>query len=82
LAKIRQQGYEVKSSYEVKGIVNITFPVLDDRGYAIAALTVPFLQRIGDSMTPARVRPILKEASMLLSRAIGGTGTALREKST
>jgi DNA-binding IclR family transcriptional regulator len=81
LARIRQRGYEIKGSYEVKGIVNITFPVLDDRGYAIAALTVPFLQRIGDPMTPARVRPILKEASRLLTKAIGGTETRFREKS-
>src|SRR5277367_5787123 len=75
LAKIKQRGYEVKSSYEVKGIINVSFPVLDDRGYAIAALTVPFLQRIGDPTTPARVRPVLKEAASLLSEAMGGAET-------
>jgi DNA-binding IclR family transcriptional regulator len=81
LARIKRRGHEVKGSYEVKGIINVSFPVLDDRGYATAALTVPFLQRIGDPMTPARVRPVLKEASVSLSKAIGGTGTVLRKNS-
>lgn len=81
LARIKQRGYEVKSSYEVKGIINVSFPVLDERGYAISALTVPFLQRIGDPTTPASVRRVLKEASTLLSRAIGGTETVLRKNS-
>jgi DNA-binding IclR family transcriptional regulator len=77
LAKIKRGGFEENKSYEVKGVLNITFPVLDDRGYAIAALTVPFLQRIGNPTTPARVRRVLKEASSLLSKAIGGKKTVL-----
>jgi len=35
-------------------------------------LTVPFLQRIGDQVTPATVREALEKASMLLSGAMGG----------
>jgi DNA-binding IclR family transcriptional regulator len=81
LTRIKQRGYEERESYEVKGVINITFPVLDDRGFAIAALTVPFIQRIGDPTTPARVRRVLKEASSLLSKAIGGTETVLRKNS-
>ena len=54
------------------GVINISFPVLDDRGRAIAALTVPFLQRIGDQATPATVREVLQKASVLLSVAMGG----------
>lgn len=73
LAKIKQRGYEERESYEVQGVINITYPVLDDRGYAIAALTVPFLQRIGDSVNPATVRRVLKEASSQLSAAMGGS---------
>jgi DNA-binding IclR family transcriptional regulator len=73
LAKIKQRGYEERESYEVQGVVNITYPILDDRGYAIAALTVPFLQRIGDPVNPGVVRRVLKEASTQLSAAIGGS---------
>jgi DNA-binding IclR family transcriptional regulator len=72
LTKIKQRGYEEKESYEVEGVINISFPVLDDRGYAIAALSVPFLQRIGDRTTRVTARRVLKGASSLLSEAIGG----------
>jgi DNA-binding IclR family transcriptional regulator len=72
LTKIKQRGYEERESYEVEGVINISFPVLDDRGFAIAALSVPFLQRIGDQTTPVTVRRVLKAASSLLSEAIGG----------
>jgi DNA-binding IclR family transcriptional regulator len=72
LARIRHRGYEERASYEVDGVINISFPVLDDRGCAVAALTVPFLQRIGDQTNPATVREVLQQASLLLSEAIGG----------
>jgi DNA-binding IclR family transcriptional regulator len=75
LTKIKQRGYEEKESYEVEGVINISFPVLDDRGDAIAAITVPYLQRIGDQTTPATVKRVLKEASSLLSEAMGSAGT-------
>ena len=44
----------------------------DDRGYAVAALSVPFVQRIGGSTTPSTVKRVLGEASCALSEAIGG----------
>jgi hypothetical protein len=53
----------------VDGVINISFPV--HRGRAIAALTVPFLQRIGDQTTPATVREALQKASALLSESMG-----------
>ena len=72
LSKIKERGYEERKSYEVEGVINISFPVFDDRGHAIAGLSVPFLQRIGDQTTPVTVRRVLKEASSLLSEAMGG----------
>lgn len=74
LAEIKRRGYEERASYEVEGVINISFPILDDHGYAIAALSVPFLQRIGDQTSPATVKRILKKASSLLSEAMGGIG--------
>jgi DNA-binding IclR family transcriptional regulator len=73
LSKIKRRGYERRKSYEVEGVVNISFPVLDDRGYAVAALSVPFLQRIGELTTPVTVIRVLKEATSLLSERIGGS---------
>jgi DNA-binding IclR family transcriptional regulator len=72
LARIRSRGYEERASYEVDGVINISFPVLDDQGHAVAALTVPFLQRIGDQTTPATVREVLHTACVSLSEALGG----------
>lgn len=73
LNKIKQRGYEQTKSYEVEGVTNISFPVLDDRGHAVAALSVPFLQRIGEPTTPVTVIRVLKQASSVLSELIGGS---------
>jgi DNA-binding IclR family transcriptional regulator len=75
LSKIKRRGYEQRNSYEVEGVVNISFPVLDARRHAVAALSVPFLQRIGEPTTPVTVIRVLKEASSLLSERIGGSLT-------
>ena len=72
LTKIKQRGFDERKRYEVDGVINISFPVSDDRGYAVAALSVPFLQRIGDSTTSSTVKRVLGEASCALSEAIGG----------
>jgi DNA-binding IclR family transcriptional regulator len=72
LAAIKERGYEEKDSYEVEGVINVTFPVLDEHGQAVAALTVPYIHRIGDKTTTAIVRQTLKRASSQLSQVIGG----------
>lgn len=72
LSRIRQRGFDQRSSYEVKGVINISFPILDDRGCAVAAISVPFLQRIGDATTSDAIVEVLKKASCTVSQAIGG----------
>jgi hypothetical protein len=51
---------------------NVSHPVLDEHGYAVAALTVPYIRRIGDNATTAMVRQTLKRASSQHSQEIGG----------
>ncbi len=72
LTRIRERGYEEMASYQVAGVVNISYPVLNQHHEAIAALSVPFLPRIGDRIGPAQVRAALQAASQALSIAIGG----------
>jgi DNA-binding IclR family transcriptional regulator len=72
LARIRERGYEEMASYQVAGVVNISYPVLNQHHEAIAALSVPFLPRIGDRVGPAQVKAALQAASQALSVAIGG----------
>lgn len=72
LNQIRRRGYEELASYQVHGVVNISYPVLNQHEEAIAAMTVPFLARIGDSLGPPQVKEALSLASRTLSLAIGG----------
>jgi DNA-binding IclR family transcriptional regulator len=71
LAKIRVRGYERRASYEVAGIVNISFPVLNSQGNAVAGLTVPYVKRIEDTVGIPQVIAALRTASRQISEALG-----------
>ena len=71
LERIRQQGYEERDSYQVQGVVNISLPVFDNHGEAIAALTVPFLPRIDNPTPDAVVIEALRKAARMLSASMG-----------
>jgi hypothetical protein len=53
-------------------VVNISYPVLNQHGEAIAAMTVPFLARIGDSIGAPQIKEALALASRTLASAVGG----------
>jgi DNA-binding IclR family transcriptional regulator len=76
LAKIFARGHERRASYEVAGVVNISFPVLNVQGQAIAGLTVPFVKRIEDTISVTEVVRVLREASRRISEAMGATPQA------
>lgn len=71
LTKIAARGFERRASYEVAGVVNICFPILNVQGQAIAGLTVPYVKRIEDKITQADVVTALREASQEISEAMG-----------
>jgi DNA-binding IclR family transcriptional regulator len=71
LAKIRVRGYERRASYEVAGVVNISFPVLNSQGNAVAGLTVPYVKRIEDTVGIPQVIAALRTASRQISEAMG-----------
>ncbi|WP_263367783.1 IclR family transcriptional regulator [Edaphobacter bradus] len=71
LDKIRQRGYERRASYEVTGVVNISFPVLNSQGNAVAGLTVPYVKRIEDTIGVQEIVNALRLASREISVAIG-----------
>lgn len=71
LAKIRARGYERRASYEVTGVMNISFPVLNSQGNAIAGLTVPYVKRIEDPIGVPEIVEALGEASRQISEAMG-----------
>jgi DNA-binding IclR family transcriptional regulator len=72
LARVKRQGYESRPSYKVRGVTNISYPIFDERGSAIGALTVPYIQHIDASASAAEVSASLKKAAAEISAAIGG----------
>ncbi|MEG9435023.1 IclR family transcriptional regulator [Edaphobacter sp. HDX4] len=84
LEKIRGRGYERRASYEVTGVMNISFPVLNSQGNAIAGLTVPYVKRIEDTIGVPEVVEVLRKASQQISEAMGALpeGNAVPEIAT
>lgn len=72
LDAIRARGYEVVDSFIVKGVVNISAPVIDHTGHAIAALTVPHIQRFLDGVSFAECCRATIETAARLTRSLGG----------
>jgi DNA-binding IclR family transcriptional regulator len=72
LARIRKAGYEKKASYEVKGVINISFPIFDRRGAALAALTIPYMDYSTSSVALRDVIGALKKTAGKVNAAIGG----------
>jgi len=72
LERIRRRGFEELPSRGIKGIIDIGFPILNQHGEAIVAMTVPFFPYVDGRVGPAQVKEALRTASSHLSSAIGG----------
>jgi DNA-binding IclR family transcriptional regulator len=74
LDKIRVAGYESIPSVQVRGLWAVSFPILDTQGRAIAALTVPYAERIDQMQRKSipEVTDALGTAARTLSARIGG----------
>ena len=72
LAAIRARGYEITDSFVLRGIVNIAVPVLDHTGHAIAALTMPHLERYDDPVSFGDCARHVVAAGHGLTRSLGG----------
>jgi DNA-binding IclR family transcriptional regulator len=71
LAKIVARGYERRASYQVAGVTNVSFPILNVQGQPIAGLTVPYFKRLEDKVSVANVVATLRKASRQISEAMG-----------
>lgn len=72
LRRIRKAGFEKSPSFLVKGVVNISFPVLDHQGLAVAALTVPYIQYSNLGLDVEETTTHLRKAAAEITAAIGG----------
>ena len=71
LARIAKRGYEQRASYQIAGVVNVSFPILNVQGQGIAGLTVPFVRRIEDRVGVPEVVNAVRKASRQISEAMG-----------
>ena len=71
LERIQKRGYEKRASYQVRGVTNISFPILDSNDRAVAALTVPFIHRLDDKGGIEAVEAAAADATRAISAAIG-----------
>ena len=80
LDSIRATGYESIPSVQVRGLYAVSFPILDTQGHAIAALTVPYAERIDQVQRKSipEVTEALGDAARTLSIRIGGMGSLKR----
>jgi DNA-binding IclR family transcriptional regulator len=60
---------------QVRGLYAVSFPILDTQGRALAALTVPYSERIDENQRKSipEVTAALGAAARTLSEKIGGT---------
>lgn len=77
-AAIREAGHYCAPSQAVVGAVNLTFPILDPQGAAIAALTCPYLKRIDGYISPDQEETLsmVAETAAEISRLIVGPSRA------
>lgn len=75
LNTIRKIGYESIPSVQVRGLYAVSFPILDTQGCAIAALTVPYAERIDQNQRKSipEVTASLGSAALVVSEKVGGT---------
>jgi DNA-binding IclR family transcriptional regulator len=70
--RIQERGFEESSSPEVRGVIDVSFPIRDLNGSAVAALTISYVRRTNGRSRIDQVRTLLSEASEKISVAIGG----------
>ncbi len=70
LAEVRAQGYRLADSAQLKGVIDISVPIRDPEGNAIAVLTCPYLGRPSPADSPsvtevlARLRVLSAQLSL------------------
>jgi DNA-binding IclR family transcriptional regulator len=77
LSQIRSLGYCEGPSYTIEGITNLSAPVIDFTGQAVAAMTVPFIRRLRMGAHPklAEARKALVESCKGLSQRLGAAAS-------
>lgn len=70
---IHRRGYEMISAEGLQGIIDVSFPLLDSEGHALAALTMPFLSSAKERVSFADACRAHFDAAQEITRGLGGT---------
>ncbi len=68
---IRKNGHEVMDSFVVSGVINISAPIIDQSGGAIAALTIPHIKRLDIDVPFSKCQEKLISLAQELSASLG-----------
>lgn len=76
LDKVRKRGFETHPSPITAGVTDISYPIRGFDGNVVAALTIPYLHALDDSLptTVEKTRQLLDEAALRISRTLGWEG--------
>jgi DNA-binding IclR family transcriptional regulator len=77
---VRATGHEIVPSRQMRGVTNIAFPVIGSSGDAIAAVNVPYLERIDMKVNPEfdEVCQLVGDMAAHLSALMGFSGYNLQ----
>jgi DNA-binding IclR family transcriptional regulator len=80
LDDVRATGHEIVPSRQMRGVTNIAFPVIGSTGDAIAAVNVPYLERIDMKVNPEfdEVCGLVAHMAARLSALMGFSGYNLQ----
>jgi len=76
IAQTQERGYSRMDSRQIRGVVNLSYPVLGANDRILAALNVPHIERIDKKINPSldEVQDIVHEISARLSKLMGSNG--------
>lgn len=72
LDSILRTGYERRESYVVKGILNISFPIFDNLGAPLGALSVPYIRYSKSAKQVTQVIELLRQSAEKITNLVGG----------
>jgi len=74
IQKVAAEGFAFSKSNQFSGVEAISYPIFDLRGSAIAAITVPYVQRLDDATRPPAsvAQSELAKVAAELNAALGG----------
>jgi len=76
LDKVRKRGFESHPSPITAGVTDISYPIRGFDGNVMAALTIPYLHALDDSLPTSveKTRQLLEDAADRISRSLGWEG--------